>query len=305
MHLPQDYRRGRALQTLVENQTTYTVSTAELSIFETHQVAERVWLRFDQPVLASMVSGKKIMHLRGEEAFPFLPGESLVLPGAEPMVIDFPEATMDTPTKCLAMTIDEGTIAGVVERMNERMPREGSGDWQPWSGNFRFTNDPAIHRIIHRLIFLFTENHPSKDLFVDMALQELLVRVLQAESRADVWQRASAEPTRDRMAYVVRYIRDHLADKLSVEQLSRVSNMSETHFHRVFKSETGVSPIDFVNEQRLLTAAALLRDPSRRVSEVALACGYNSPSYFHRQFKRRFGRSPKAWQQAPGADGAG
>ncbi|MEL6629428.1 MAG: AraC family transcriptional regulator N-terminal domain-containing protein [Bacteroidota bacterium] len=78
-----------------------------MNIFETHQVAERVWLNFDQPVLASMIKGKKVMHLGEKDPFPFLPGESLMLPREEWMNIDFPEANLTNPTQCLAMTISE------------------------------------------------------------------------------------------------------------------------------------------------------------------------------------------------------
>ncbi len=297
LSLPDNYRRGQRLQTLVENQTTYTVSQAEMSIFETHQQAERVLLTFDAPVLASMVHGKKVMHLRNQEPFPFLPGESLVLPGGEPMCIDFPEATATTPTKCLAMTIDPTLIGQVVDRMNEQLPRADGAYWNAWSSNYCFTNDAAIHRIIHRMIYLFAEDHPSKDLFVGMALQELLVRILQAESRDELLLGKGPSTSNNRLSHVVKHIRDNLRERLSVDELSRIGNMSSSHFTRTFKAETGMSPIDFINEQRLQMAAGLLREKSRRIGEVYMECGFNSPSYFNRQFKRRFGCSPKAFQQ--------
>lgn len=296
LSLPEHYRRGQRLQTLVENQTTYTVAQAEMSIFETHQQAERVLLTFDAPVLASMVHGKKVMHLRDQAPFPFLPGESLVMPSGEPMCIDFPEAHLNRPTKCLAMTIDPAAIAQVVERMNEQLPKADGGIWNAWSSNYCFTNDTAIHRIIHRMIYLFAEDHPSKDLFIGMALQELLVRILQAESRDELLIGKGNSGPSERMTHVVHFIRQHLREKLSVEALARVSNMSSSHFARTFKAETGMSPVDFINEQRLQMAAGLLRDKQRRIGEVYLECGFNSPSYFNRQFKRRFGCSPKAFQ---------
>ena len=69
MELSKSFFQGRRLETLVENQTTYTLQHAEMHVFETHQQAERVLLKFDQPVLASMLQGKKLMHLRDQEAF--------------------------------------------------------------------------------------------------------------------------------------------------------------------------------------------------------------------------------------------
>ena len=53
----------RKLTTLVENRTTYNADYAELNIYETHTYAEQVSLKFDFPVIASMLTGKKIMHI--------------------------------------------------------------------------------------------------------------------------------------------------------------------------------------------------------------------------------------------------
>jgi len=93
-----NFLEGRRLETMVENQTSYTMNNAAMHVFETHEQAASVLLKFEQPVLASMIQGKKIMHLRDYEAFDFLPGESLVLPANESMCIDFPEAMAKNPT---------------------------------------------------------------------------------------------------------------------------------------------------------------------------------------------------------------
>ncbi|MEM0994707.1 MAG: AraC family transcriptional regulator N-terminal domain-containing protein, partial [Bacteroidota bacterium] len=90
MKLNDAFFQQRKLQTLVENQTTYSLTNAEMHVFETHQQAEQVLLRFDQPILASMLTGKKVMRLESTPAFDFLPGESLILPANELMCIDFP-----------------------------------------------------------------------------------------------------------------------------------------------------------------------------------------------------------------------
>jgi len=51
--------QSRKLEQVVENRTAYTIDTAELNIYETHQYAEKVELTFNSPVLASMIRGKK------------------------------------------------------------------------------------------------------------------------------------------------------------------------------------------------------------------------------------------------------
>ncbi|MEL7162943.1 MAG: AraC family transcriptional regulator [Bacteroidota bacterium] len=297
MLLPANYRRGAALGTLVENRTTYGLQAAEMNIFETHQATESVLLDFDQPALASMIQGKKVMHLRDKAPFAFLPGESVMLPPGELMCIDFPDATPEAPTKCLALVVDEEKIAHVSERLNHQREKLDDREWQAADYNFHFTNDVAVHQIIQRLVFLCAEDHPAKDLFVGNMLDELIVRIMEAENRYSLLHGKKKAPSNDRLSFVINYIRDNLSRKLSVRQLSQQAYMSESHFHRAFKNELGCSPVDFINEERLQLAARLLHDPARDMTQVALECGFNSLSYFTRRFKRRFGECPSAYQK--------
>ncbi len=297
MQLPKHFYQNRRLETLVENQTSYSLSNAEMHIFETHQQAERVLLEFNYPVLASMLQGKKIMYLKESQSFDFLPGESLILPASELMCIDFPEAQMETPTRCLAMTISDEKIGEVVMLLNEQMPKADDNEWKFTQDNFHFTNDVAIHQIIQRLIFLFTENHASKDLFADFMIRELIIRILQAETQKIYTNKTLSIDSNNRVAFIVQYIRDHLDEPLSVEMLARKMHMSESNFHRVFKNELGISPVDFINNERIKLATSLLSNPKKKIKEVYMECGFNSLSYFIRLFKRKKQVSPKEYQK--------
>jgi len=296
MELSDKFFQERKLQNHVENQTSYTLENAAMHVFETHLQAEKVLLKFDEPVLASMLEGKKIMHLRDQESFDFLPGESLILPSKELMCIDFPEAEMNTPTRCLAMAINEEIIHDTIMQMNEKMLKADSTEWKFTDYNFHFTNDQGIYQILHRLLFLFTEDHPSKDLFVNMMLQELIVRILQAENTKKHLSNAD-NSSNNRLSYIVKYIKDHLSHTLTVEELSQKAYMSESNFYRVFKNEFGMTPVDFINKERIELASRLLKDPNRKIKEVYSECGFESRSYFNRLFKRFINKSPGEYQK--------
>ena len=296
MQLSNAYFNNRRLETLVENQTTYTLNNAAMHVFETHQQAEQVLLQFDQPVLASMLSGKKIMHLRDHESFNFLPGESLILPSKEVMCIDFPEAKATNPTRCLAMAISEDKIMQMLRVMNETMPKMDGKEWALMDYNFHFTNDIGLYQILQRLLFLFTENHPSKDLFVDHMLSELIVRILQSNERKIYTEQTLEISNNSRLGYIVSFIRENIYQPLSIETLSKKAHMSESHFYRVFKNELGISPVEFINNERIKLAVSLLQDPKRTIKEVFLECGFESRSYFNRVFKRKKNVSPGEYQ---------
>ena len=296
MILPDNFYQNRRLEQLVENQTTFSLEKAEMHIFETHQEASQVLLNFNQPVLASMITGKKIMHLQGMQSFDFLPGESIILPADETMCIDFPEATTHTPTRCLAMSISEEKIRNVIQVLNEKYPRIEGKEWAFMDYNFHFTNELAIHQILQRLIFLFTEQHPSRDMFADFMLQELIIRLLQSENHKIYNEQSMTLQSTDRLAFIIQYIREHLAEPLSVEELSKKAYMSESNFHRIFKSEMGVSPIEFINNERIKLASSLLHNSEKKIKDIYLECGFNSLSYFVRLFKKKKRLSPKAYQ---------
>jgi AraC-like DNA-binding protein len=296
MELPKHFFEGRRLETLVENQTTYAVNNAEMHIFETHQQADKVLLQFHEPVLASMIEGKKVMHLHGHQAFSFLPGESLILPADEIMCIDFPEAQMNNPTRCSAMSINTEKIAEVVDIMNSSSPRIDNNEWKYADYNFHFTNDAAINQIIQRLFFLFTEDHPSKDVFVDFMLKELIIRILRANYKEIYTEQALQLSGNNRIAFVINYIRKNLDKPLTISELSGKAYMSESHFHRVFKNELGISPVDFINNERIKLATRLLSDPTISIKEVYMRCGFDSRSYFNRMFRKKQQLSPTQFQ---------
>lgn len=286
---------NRRLESLVENQTSYAAESAEMHIFETHQVAEQILLKFQEPVLASMLIGKKVMHLKNMTAFDFLPGESLILPSDEMMCIDFPEAQMDNPTRCLAMTISEDKIKETVNFLNESRAKMDD-EWRFTDYNFHFTNDIAIQQIIQRLLFLFTENHVSKDVFADFMLRELIIRILQTETKKIYTEKTIQLSSTHRLAFSIEYIRKNLSKNLSIKELSDKVYMSESNFHRVFKNELNISPVDFINNERIKLAASLLQDPNNKIKDIYSECGFNSLSYFIRMFKRKEQLSPKEYQ---------
>ena len=299
MHLPATFYEERKLENLVENRTTYTVESAELNIYETLHFEEAVVLQFDQPVFASMIKGKKKMYLRGINPFDFLPGESLIMPANEIMKIDFPEASLNTPTECLAMTISPDKIRSIVDDMNRFKPRVDSQEWRLTDDNFAFANDPAVSHIIQRLIYLFAENHPSKDFFVDMNLKELIMRVIQADNRLALSNGYLSQASNSRMAAAIYYIKKHLDRPLSIKELAREACMSESSFYKTFKQELGKTPVQFINDARIEKARELLMDPSIKIKDIYLMCGFTNLSYFIRMFKKYFDQTPGEFRMKP------
>jgi AraC-like DNA-binding protein len=85
----------------------------------------------------------------------------------------------------------------------------------------------------------------------------------------------------------------HLPDStLTVRKIARDLGCSADYLSRRFHQESGRTLIHFLNEQRVLMAKEALRDLSLNISEVGWGCGFSSPSYFTRVFRRHTGATP-------------
>ena len=295
--------RTRRLELEVENRTAYTIDTAELTIYETQHYAERVELTFHAPMLASMIRGKKVMHLPNTPAFEFLPGQSVLVPSDALMHIDFPEANLTNPTQCLALAIAPDKIQQVTNLLNDRAPLVDSPQgWQFAQTNFFLTNDGPIHQLLDRLVYIFTENNKAKDVFANFVLQELVVRLMQTQARRLLLTANSMNTATHRLAHVAQYISKHLRRSLSVRELASEACMSEPNFYRTFRQTFGLTPVEYINQQRIAMAGSLLRSTNRGITDICLDCGFNSLTYFTTLFRREVGMPPAQYRrQAPTA----
>ncbi|HHB79882.1 MAG TPA: AraC family transcriptional regulator, partial [Saprospiraceae bacterium] len=242
------HHENRQLTTLVENRTSYSAIDSELNIYETHSFAEAVHLTFNFPVIASMITGKKIMHLRDMPSFDFLPGESVVVPANETMAIDFPEATLDNPTQCLALGIDSTKIKQIAANFNQRVAiGSENNQWSMDNASAHLTNQVEVNHLLTRIVHTYTHNtSPLRDVILDLMLQELVVRLLQTKAKYSIISDPNKEFENTRIGTVIQHIKNNLTMKnISVSTLARIAHMSTSHFYKQFRNTLGISPIDF------------------------------------------------------------
>lgn len=95
----------------------------------------------------------------------------------------------------------------------------------------------------------------------------------------------------------IAYINSHYSKKITIEILAEQVNRSEGHFSKVFKSVTGMTPIDFLQKIRIQKARNLLINGTKHITEIALECGFNSSSYFSSCFMEKYKMTPSAYRQ--------
>ncbi len=104
------------------------------------------------------------------------------------------------------------------------------------------------------------------------------------------------EPTDPFLKKAIQIIEDHLDDaEFTIEQFAREMGLSRTQLHRKLKAIADKNASEFLRYIRLNRAAQMFRDGYDNVTEVAYATGFNSLSYFARQFKAQFNMAPSAY----------
>src|ERR1700712_3676627 len=160
-----DLTHPRYLQTLVENRRIFNLNNCELNVFESYQQAYRVPLTFSDFVITSMIRGKKVMHLFDEPAFDYLPGETVIVPANQTMVIDFPEATAATPSQCIALAVDSAYIRSTLNYLNDFYnDTEQEREWKLQFNQYHFENDNEVSGLINKLIRVCNSSDITKNI---------------------------------------------------------------------------------------------------------------------------------------------
>jgi len=131
-----------------------------------------------------------------------------------------------------------------------------------------------------------------------------LLSILDLCSKSDSLQALSSvrytSPSKDseneRINVVFQYLSKNFREEVSLAQIASIANMTPNAFCRYFKQRTGKAFTVFLNEMRVESAAKLIAGSTENFGNIAQECGFNSISYFNRQFKRIMQTSPMAYR---------
>jgi AraC-like DNA-binding protein len=212
------------------------------------------------------------------------------------MKIDFPEATMQNPTQCIALAIDHDMIKNTLNRLNEQYPVNGGGTlWRLDYNNYFFYNNTDLAATISKLIKECTSTCITKDALVGLTLQELIIRIVQTQAAAN-YSISNNFSGNSPIGQAVAFIKSNISSTISLKTLSEKACMSTTTFYRSFKRELGISPVTFILTEKIKYAKNLLKHQGMNVAEVSYAAGFEDANYFTRLFKKYEGVTPTQFQ---------
>lgn len=285
------------LDNIIENKTTFTLNNCEFSLFETHKSTQDVKLKFNDLTFTAMLRGKKRMKIDNKSNyFDYLPGETVLVSPGETMVIDFPEADQ-TPSQCIALSFSPDFVKESLQYFNSKlMKMEEDASWKISSDQFYLFNSIPLASATNNLMRIAMEDCKNKDIMADLALKELLLKLMQTQASRLIEIDYSAKKTTSRLAFIVDYIKGNLHQKISAEHLARLALVSKSNFFKIFKYEFGISPNEYIVQQRINKAKELLKE-NQSVKEVAFATGFSDTNHFIKTFKTFVGITPKNYQK--------
>lgn len=167
-------------------------------------------------------------------------------------------------------------------------------------------------------ISLFKSGHPVYDtlkMYMSESYDEYLAKDVcyKLPIRANIYLMMTAllryycgsKDESDRMIYhnvlrlrpVITYISENYCEKIYVEKLSDMINVSPDYFTKMFKNSIGKTPIEYINGLRVNKAMELLYSTKKSMSEIADEIGFCNPNYFHKIFKQYINKSPLAYRK--------
>lgn len=136
---------------------------------------------------------------------------------------------------------------------------------------------------------------PFTDLELILTLEEAFHQCERARS-SSLSHAAENSKTQLVKSQIESYIRANFAQIMSMQDVARAMNYSDTHFCRLFKQCFNINFSVYLNEFRVEQAKQMLANSNLTVKEVSISCGYRDTSYFIRVFKRFTGTTPSDYR---------
>jgi AraC family transcriptional regulator len=193
-----------------------------------------------------------------------------------------------TQTELIVCALDPDFVAEIAEEQ-EGVAAPGLRE----RVGFRDDGTAGLIRLLHeesrtdgRLGLVYAEH------LTHALIQRLLL--MDAGRRAPV--PGNALPRR-RLQRVVERMHADLSEDIDLHSLAKESGYSRSHFLRMFREATGITPYQYLLRLRLQQAQRMLRDKSSRLVDIAVACGFSSHTHMSRIFRQTIGVTPSEYRR--------
>jgi AraC-like DNA-binding protein len=237
------------------------------------------------PALCVAAQGAKVVML-GREVLEYDPAHLLVFAVDLPVSTQVTRASRKDPYLGFVLDLDPARIAELAARVYPRGVAKGDS-----RGLYVGRTTDDIVDAVTRLLDLMAQPEDAEFLG-PLVIDEILIRLLRTPIGNRVAQIGHTKSGVQRMAEAVRWIRAHVAQPVTVEEMAASVHMSASSFHQRFKTVTSMSPLQYQKVLRLHEARRLMLFQNIDATHACQRVGYLSPSQFSREYARFFGSAP-------------
>lgn len=219
------------------------------------------------------------------------PGDLFLTVSSEPYELKWKTLT-DAPIIVMHLTLGLPLLARAIQEL------EGPAARIPRLKEFNAIQDPTITAFLEMLYQELARQKHSSPLFVQGIGQSLATHLIRSyrDEENPTPHRPTALPA-FQLHRILKLMEDSLEEGLKVGQLAEALQLSEAHFSRLFKGNTGFPPSQYFIRLRMSKAQELLRTTRKTIIEIGLEVGYTSPSHFAQIFRKETGLSPNEYRQ--------
>ena len=205
--------------------------------------------------------------------------------------------TADSPSPCIfrSFVFDSGIVSGTPGSVFDAVYVRPLLEVGPSFLKFQKTseNDPYFRQF--EQAFTACENEqPGYEFKIRSALSEILLFIREKSQVLPPRQMPDVQETR--MKQMLEYIDANIGSAITVKEIANTVNVCPRECQRIFRRYLHYSPMAYVQRRRIFAAARLLSETDAPLTEIALSCGFQSPSYFSRQFKQLTGNTPREYR---------
>ena len=259
-----------------------------VGIYKSSESAQRTPLCYSQGVIFVLQGQKRVFF--HDSIYTYNPDNYLVLTVPLPAECETQLSNKD-PLLSLIIDFNMPVLSELVRVFDEHGKANNGDKISNAKGLFVSKNTHAISCTLSRLIDCLGSKLQSDSIGQGL-IREVFYHVLHGPHAAPLFDLVSHNTHMSKMDRTLKHLHNHFNDRLDIEQLASMANMSTSTFHRNFKQITASSPIQYVKKLRLSKAKDLLQDQGIKVKQAAAKVGYESATQFSREFTRYFGISP-------------
>ncbi|MFP4563406.1 MAG: helix-turn-helix transcriptional regulator [Spirochaetia bacterium] len=150
---------------------------------------------------------------------------------------------------------------------------------------------------LENMLWEFQERRRGYSWALRLKLIELLITVIR-DKEFRIPLRGLKPLSNTYIQDVILYLNTEYMNQVTVEDILEICPLSRSHFHALFKQETGQTFIDYLTDLRCDRAADLLATTEKPIIDIAMESGFNNLSHFYHTFKERHEMSPKAYRNS-------